>query len=162
MTRLGFKPVLIAGMLFVAAGLLWFGQVSPKGAYLGDVLGPMLLAAVGLGFSFVPVTIAAVSGVTEHDSGLASGLINTSQQIGGAVGLAILTTVATSRTDDVMRAARGNQAQLPTALTEGFQNAFMVGAGFAILGAVLAFFLIRGKDSRAHAGTAEPAGVPAA
>jgi EmrB/QacA subfamily drug resistance transporter len=160
-TRFGFKPVLIAGMLFVAAGLIWFSQVSVGGGYVSDVLFPSLLAAIGLGFSFVPVTIAAVSGVKAQDAGLASGLINTSQQVGGALGLAILSTVATSRTDDVMAAANGNPAQLPTALTEGFQNAFMVGAGFALLGALLAFLLVRTKDSKAHVGNAEPAGVTA-
>ena len=73
MTRIGFKPVLITGMLFIAAGLIWFGQVSVGGSYLGDVLFPSLLAAIGLGFSFVPVTIAAVSGVGEREAGLATG-----------------------------------------------------------------------------------------
>src|SRR3954464_13545007 len=98
-TRIGFKPTLIAGMLFVAAGLLWFAQVSaPGGSYLGDVLFPSLLAAIGLGLSVVPVTIGAVSGVKPDDAGLASGLINTSQQVGGALGLAILAARANGRT----------------------------------------------------------------
>ena len=92
-TRLGFKRVLVTGLLFITAGLAWFAQVSPGGTYLGDVLFPSLLAAIGLGFSFVPITIAAVSGVRPDDAGLASGLINTSQQIGGALGLAVLATV---------------------------------------------------------------------
>jgi EmrB/QacA subfamily drug resistance transporter len=160
-TRLGFKPILIAGMLLVAAGLVWFAQVSVGGGYVSDVLGPSLLAAAGLGLAFVPVTIAAVSGVREADSGLASGLINTSQQIGGALGLAILATVATARTDDVMAAARGDRSQLALALTEGFQNAFLVGAGFAVVGALLALVLIRGADSRAHVG-GQAASAPAA
>ncbi|HVE68364.1 MAG TPA: MFS transporter [Solirubrobacteraceae bacterium] len=149
-TRVGFKPVLMVGLLFVAGGLVWFSQVSPGGTYVGDVLGPSLLAAIGLGLSFVSVTIGAVAGVTEHDSGLASGLINTTQQIGGALGLAILATVANSRTDDVMSATGGNPAGLANALTEGFQSAFAVGAGFALLGLGLAFVLIRGRDSREH------------
>ena len=84
------------------------------------------------------MTIAAVSGVSGREAGLASGLINTSQQIGGALGLAILATIANSRTEDVMTQAGGDPQALPTALTEGFQNAFMVGAGFAIVGALLA------------------------
>ena len=88
MTRIGFKPILAAGMVLIAAGLLWFGQISPDGSFVSDILGPSLLAAVGLGFAFVPQTIAAVSGVAEREAGLASGLINTSQQIGGALGLA--------------------------------------------------------------------------
>jgi MFS family permease len=149
-TRIGFKPVLMTGMAFIAAGLIWFGQVSVGGGYVSDILGPSLLAAVGLGFAFVPVTIAAVAGVAEREAGLASGLINTSQQIGGALGLAVLATIANSRTDDLMAAAHGNPAELHSALTEGFQSAFLTGAGFAILGLVLAFVLIRGRDSRAY------------
>ena len=149
-TRIGFKPVLLTGMGFVAAGLLWFSQVSVGGAYLSDVLGPSLLAAIGLGFSFVPVTIAAVSGVQEREAGLASGLINTSQQIGGALGLAVLATIANSRTDDVMASAGGSAAALPNALTEGFQAAFLGGAAFALLGVLLGAVLIRSSDSRAH------------
>jgi EmrB/QacA subfamily drug resistance transporter len=149
-TRVGYKPVLLAGLAFIAAGLVWFGQVSLDGSYLGDILGPSLLAAVGLGFSFVPVTIAAVAGVPEREAGLASGLINTSQQIGGALGLAVLATIANSRTDHLMANAHGNPSELPRALTEGFQAAFMTGAGFAALGFVLALVLIRRSDSRAH------------
>ena len=99
------------------------------GSYLGDILFPSILAAIGLGFSFVPVTIAAVAGVSEREAGLASGLINTSQQIGGALGLAVLATIANSRTDDVMAAATAPRAS--QALTEGFQAAFLTGAGFA-------------------------------
>ena len=82
------------GSCSIAAGLVWFAQVSPDGSYVGDILFPSLLAAVGLGFAFVPMTVAAVSGVRAHEAGLASGLINTSQQIGGALGLAILASVA--------------------------------------------------------------------
>ncbi len=157
-TRVGFKPVLIAGMLLVAVGLVWFSQVSVGGGYVSDILGPSLVAAVGLGFAFVPVTIAAVSGVSEQDSGLASGLINTSQQIGGALGLAILATVANSRTADVTASGAGNPAG---ALAEGFQDAFLVGASFALVGALVAFVLIRRQDSRGHIGAeaAAPAAV---
>ena len=158
-TRVGFKPVLAVGLVFIAAGLLWFAQVSPDGTYLADILGPSLLAAVGLGLSFVPVTIGAVSGVSVRESGLASGLINTAQQVGGALGLAVLATVANSRTADVMTSAGGARGELPRALTEGFQSAFTLGAGFAILGLVLALTLIRNRDSRAH--TQETAPRPA-
>jgi EmrB/QacA subfamily drug resistance transporter len=149
-TRIGFKPVLAAGMVFVAAALVWFSQVSVDGAYATDILGPSLLAAVGLGFAFVTTTIAAVSGVREHESGLASGLINTSQQIGGALGLAVLATIANSRTDHVMAGSGGNAADLPNALTEGFQSAFLGGAAIAALGLVLTLVLIRSRDSRDH------------
>lgn len=164
-TRFGFKPVLVAGLLLTAAGLVWFAQVSPNGTYLNDILGPSLLSAFGLGFAFVPMTIAAVAGVRPDEAGLASGLINTSQQVGGALGLAILAAVANGRTDDVMAAARGDKSALPAALTEGFQSALTVGAGFAIAGAILAMVLISGRTSREHReaaqrGEVEP--VPAA
>ncbi|MGZ4276134.1 MAG: MFS transporter [Solirubrobacteraceae bacterium] len=148
-TRLGFKVVLVAGLVFVAAGLAWFSRVSaPGGTYLGDVLGPSLLAAVGLGFSFVPVTIAAVTGIRPDQAGLASGLVNTSQQVGGALGLAILVAVANHTT----RGAFASGARDPrVALTEGFQDAFLVGAGMALVGAVLAATLISSRDAREHA-----------
>lgn len=150
-TKIGFKPVLIAGLLLVAAGLLWFSQVSPGGSYMADVVFPSVLAGLGLGFSFVPVTIASVSGTSEEDAGLASGLINTSQQVGGALGLGILASIANSRTADVATSMPPD----PTALTEGFQSAFLVGAGFAVIGAILAALLIATRDSNAHRDAAQ-------
>ena len=156
-TRVGFKPVLAAGMLLIAGGLLWFAQISPGGGFLTDVLGPSLLAAVGLGFAFVPQTIAAVSGVRAHEAGLASGLINTSQQVGGALGLAVLSTVAFTQIDDA--AAASGAPPSPAVLTDGYADAFMVGAGIALLGLLATLLLIRGRDSRAHVelGAAEAA-----
>jgi EmrB/QacA subfamily drug resistance transporter len=157
-TRVGFKPVLATGMVLIAAGLVWFGQVSVGGGFASDILGPSLLAAAGLGLAFVPQTIAAVSGVGEREAGLASGLINTSQQVGGALGLAVLATIANSRTDDLVASAGGDPSALPNALTEGFQSAFLAGAGIAVLGLLATLFLIRSRDSRAHVdlGTGEP------
>ena len=143
--KFGFKPVLVFGMALVAIGLLMFSGVDANGSFVSDVLPASLVAAAGLGFSFVPVTIAAVSGVRDDDAGLASGLINTSQQIGGALGLAVLSTIAISRTDDVMASAHGAKAALPGALTEGFQSAFTAGAGFAILGVIVGLFLVKGR-----------------
>jgi EmrB/QacA subfamily drug resistance transporter len=161
-TRFGFKPVLVSGLIVTAAGLIWFSQVSAGGSYVGDILFPSLLAAVGLGLAFVSMTVAAVSGVEAHEAGLASGLINTSQQIGGALGLAVLATVANGRTSDAL--AEGQQ--MPSALTEGFQAAFAVGAGLAIAGAILAMILVSGRASREHAeaaqrGDLEPAAIAA-
>ena len=159
-TRVGFKPIMATGMALVAAGLLWFSQISVDGSFAGDVLFPSLLAAVGLGFSFVPVTIAAMSGVADREAGLASGLINTSQQVGGALGLAILSSIAFSKVGDL--AAQGQTG--PAALTEGYADAFMVGTGIAVLGVIASLVLIRGRDSKAHtqigAGEA-PVPVPA-
>jgi EmrB/QacA subfamily drug resistance transporter len=156
-TRFGFKPILATGMLFVAVGLVWFSRVSVGGGFITDILGPSLLAAIGLGFGFVTSTIAAVSGVSEREQGLASGLINTSQQIGGALGLAVLSTIATSRTDDVMASGASS---LPRALTEGFQSAFLGGAVIAALGFVATLILIRTRDSRAHVEMANAEAAP--
>ncbi|HEX4187765.1 MAG TPA: hypothetical protein VHY83_07710 [Solirubrobacteraceae bacterium] len=111
----------------------------------------------GLGLSFVPVTIAAVT-----EAGLASGLVNTAQQVGGALGLAILATVANSRTKDVLHAGGHD---LAFALTKGFERAFLVGAGFALIGALLTVVMISSRDSREHSQSArrgEPAATPAA
>jgi EmrB/QacA subfamily drug resistance transporter len=158
-TRLGFKTPLIAGLLLIAGGLLWFSQVpATGGSFAADVLGPSLLAAFGLGFAFVPVTIAAVTGTRPHEAGLASGLINTSQQVGGALGLAILATIANSRTQDVIHT--GVHAA-SVALTKGYDRAFLIGSGFALAGAILAALLISSRDSREHARTAAAEGAPA-
>jgi len=152
-TRLGFKPVLMGGLALVAAGLAWFSRVSPDGAFLPDVLGPSIVVGAGLGFSFVPVTIAAVVGTQPEEAGLASGLINTSQQVGGALGLAVLASIATSVT-------AGSGAGDPvTALTDGFSTAFLVAAGIAAAAFVLAGLLISGADSRAVAGSDAPVAV---
>jgi EmrB/QacA subfamily drug resistance transporter len=161
-TKVGFKPVLAVGLVLIAAGLVWFSRVSVGGGFTTDILGPSLLAAVGLGFAFVTTTIAAVSGIEDREQGLASGLINTSQQIGGALGLAVLATIANSRTDDVVAAAGGNPAALPGALVEGFQSAFLGAAGIAVIGLVLTFVLIRGSDSRAHVALSEKGEAPVA
>jgi EmrB/QacA subfamily drug resistance transporter len=156
-TRLGFKPVLAGGMLLISAGLVWFSHVSVGGSFITDILGPSLLAAMGLGFGFVTSTIAALSGVKEREQGLASGLINTSQQIGGALGLAVLSTIATTRTHNLL--ASGTSA--PHALTSGFQSAFLAGAVIAGLGFVATLVLIRTRDSRAHLEMAHAAAATA-
>jgi len=148
-TKVGFKPILVTGMALISAGLFWFGQISADGGFVGDVLGPSLVAAVGLGFAFVPQTIAAVSGVAEHEAGLASGLINTSQQVGGALGLALLSTIAFPQIDDAIAAAGGTPPSAAV-LTDGYADAFMVGSGVALIGVVVALTLIRSRDSRAH------------
>jgi hypothetical protein len=117
------------------------------GTYLANVLAPSLVTAIGIGLAFVPVTIAAVAGVAEHESGLASGLVNTSRQMGGALGLAILATVAASTTSG---APDGGME----ALTHGFHAAFATGAGFAAAGALTALFVlprIRPKRKQAAA-----------
>ncbi|PZR64882.1 MAG: MFS transporter [Solirubrobacterales bacterium] len=148
-TRVGFKPTLIFGLLLVAGGLFWFSRVkAPGGSFVADVLGPSMVAGAGLGFSFVPVTIAAVTGTEPREAGLASGLINTAQQVGGALGLAILATIANSHTQSLFRAGEHSST---IALTKGFQRAFLVGSGFALAGAILAALLISSRDTSTHA-----------
>jgi EmrB/QacA subfamily drug resistance transporter len=144
-TRVGARPTLVVGMLLLAGALVWFSRISADGSYLGDVLFPSLVVAVGLGLAFVPVTIAAVAGTRPDEAGLASGFINTSQQVGGALGLAILVSIATSRTASVVSDGVRDQA---VALSEGFQAAFLVGAGFALVGAILAAVTISTRDCR--------------
>jgi EmrB/QacA subfamily drug resistance transporter len=156
-TKIGFKPVLLAGLGFIVAGLLWFSQISVGGSFTSDILGPSVLAAAGLGFSFVTTTIAAMTGVRDQESGLASGLINTSQQIGGALGLAVLATIANTRTDNLMASAAGDPSAVTNALNEGFQAAFLGGAVIAALGLILTLVLIRSSDSRAHVELGAPA-----
>jgi EmrB/QacA subfamily drug resistance transporter len=154
-TRLGVKPILAVGMGLLGGGLAYFTQVSVGGSYVGDLLPGFLLIGVGLGFSFVPVSIAALAGVDGRNAGLASGLINTSQQIGGAIGLAVLSTVATTRTENLLADGR-DQA---TALTSGFQIAFWVGVGLAAASLVATLVALRGKDLQQVPGEAAP--VPA-
>ena len=140
--------MLVCGLLLIAGGLVWFSRVpATGGSFAANVLGPSLLAAFGLGLSFLPVTIAAMTGTRPHEAGLASGLVNTAQQVGGALGLALLATVANTRTHDLLSGGRHD----PTfALTKGFDRALLVGAGFALLGAVLTVVLISSRDSRSH------------
>src|SRR5438094_1017666 len=101
-TRIGVKPVLAIGMTSLTGGVLYFTQVSVGGSYLADLLPGFLLIGIGLGFSFVPISIAALAGIEPAEAGLASGLINTSQQIGGALGIAALSTIASSWTDNAL------------------------------------------------------------
>jgi hypothetical protein len=145
--------VLVAGMTFLTAGLIFFTQVSVDGSYVSDLLPGFLLIGVGIGFSFVPITIAALAGVEPAEAGLASGLINTSQQIGGALGIAALSTIATSRTDDAVSAGTA----LPSALVDGFTGAFVAGAIIAGAGIVAALTLIRRDELEQPQEFAEPA-----
>ena len=110
-TRVGVKPVLVTGMSLLTVGLLYFTQVSVGGSYLGDLLPGFLVIALGMGFSFVPISIAALAGVPAKDAGLASGLINTSQQIGGALGIAVLSSVAIAQSNDATSGRRCRSAR---------------------------------------------------
>jgi len=136
--RGGVKPVLLVGMALLAVGLVFFAQVSVDGSYWSDLFPGFLVIGLGMPFVFVPVTIAAVAGVSHDQAGLASGLINTSQQIGGALGIAVLSAVATTVTSDEI-ATGTDQAQ---ALVDGFSTAFWVAAAGAAIGvAAIAVFV---------------------
>ena len=141
-TRVGVKPALIFGMSLMTVGLLYFTQVSVGDSYWTALLPGFLIIGLGIPFAFVPITIAAVAGTKREEAGLASGLINTSQQIGGAVGIAVLSTIATTTTSDEV--ATGTQ--LPIAMTDGFQAAFWAGAAIAFVGVLVSVFMVRGRD----------------
>ena len=141
-TRVGVKPALVFGMALMTVGLLYFTQVSADGSYWADLFPGFLIIGLGMPFAFVAVTIAAVAGTKPQEAGLASGLINTSQQIGGAVGIAILSTIAVSTTTDDLTAGIAQ----PEALTSGFQAAFWAGAAIAFAGVLVSLFLVRGRD----------------
>jgi EmrB/QacA subfamily drug resistance transporter len=136
-TRVGVRPIMTLGLVLLVLGLLWFTQIDTHGSYLVDLLPGYILAGTGLGFAFVPDAIAALEGVSADQAGIASGLINTSQQIGGALGVAILTTVAATRTEDLGRASG------LSGLTSGYRYGFAVGAGMALIGVAAAIFTIR-------------------
>ena len=141
-TRVGVKPALILGMSMLTLGLLYFTQVSVDGTYWTDLFPGFLLLGVAIPFAFVPITIAALAGTKPQEAGLASGLINTSQQIGGAVGIAVLSTIAVTTTDDAV----ADGTAVPVALTDGFVNAFWAGAAIAMVGVLVSVFMVRGRD----------------
>jgi EmrB/QacA subfamily drug resistance transporter len=132
------KPVLLAGLLVATAGFLLLTRISGHGDYASHILPSMIVLGAGLGMSFVPITIAATTGVAAGDSGLASGLLNTTQQVGGSLGLAILASVSTSRTTSALHGG----SSLQVALTHGFKGAFVVAAGLCALGVVVALALL--------------------
>jgi EmrB/QacA subfamily drug resistance transporter len=151
-TRLGARPVLSAGLLLTAAGGALYAQVPPDGHYFRDVFPALILSGIGLALSFVPVTIASMTGVQHADAGVASGLINTSRQIGGSVGLAAVTTIAATASSHY-----ANSHAVPAfsgpALTHGFQVAFYVLAGLALAGAAIAAVFVESKPKAAPEAT---------
>jgi EmrB/QacA subfamily drug resistance transporter len=138
-TRIDVRRVLVVGLTALVGGLAYFTQISVHGTYLVDLLPGFLLIGMGLGLSLVPISIAALAGIEPAEAGLASGLINTSQQIGGALGIAALSTIASSRTDDALAGG----ALRPDALVTGFQAAFFAGVVVVVIGIGAALTLIR-------------------
>ena len=141
-TRGGAKVVMAIGMTLIGAGVLWATQVPVHGHFVGNLLGPFIVAGAGTAFAFIPISIAALSGVSEDRAGLASGLLNTSQQLGGAIGIAIASSVAASHTQALVHAGDA----VPAALTGGFQSAFWVLGAIALLALPAIFALVRREE----------------
>ena len=157
--KLGVRPVLVTGLVFLAASLFGLAQSDPSSSYAGGILPFFILAGLGIGLCFPSVQVAAFTGFTDRDSGLASGLVNTSQEVGGAVGVAVLATVAVGLANDAL--ASGTEPV--NALAEGFQRAFLVAAIIAVIGALLALSLGRAGTAQTVPAIAdEPAPEPAA
>ncbi|HYY02808.1 MAG TPA: MFS transporter, partial [Gaiellaceae bacterium] len=152
-TRFGVKPVMAIGLALMAGGMIWYAQIPVHGSFTGDLLGGYLMVGVGLPFGFVPVTIAALAGIEAHEAGLASGMINTTQQIGGAIGVAIVATVYLTHFKNAVRTEG-----VPLALTDGYRLAFWVCAGFAVAGVVATLALIRREELAAAPEMAPTAG----
>ena len=157
-TRVGPRVPFVAGMVLIAGGLAWFSRVSAGGSFAADILGPSVLAGVGASLAFISGTIAATTGAADSEAGLASGLINTSQQVGGAIGVAAIAAIATATTNDAI--ATGDL--LPAALTEGYRTGYLVVAGIALAGAVVAAVLLPRRTGGEATEAAEPEAAPAA
>ncbi|MGH2882024.1 MAG: MFS transporter [Solirubrobacteraceae bacterium] len=137
--RGGTKIVMALGMTMIGAGAIWATQVPVHGHFLPNLAGPMVVSGAGTAFAFIPISIAALAGVKEQQAGLASGLLNTSQQLGGAIGIAIASSVAASHTQTLLHA--GHAA--PAALTGGFQQALWVLGGIGLLAIPAIFAIVR-------------------
>lgn len=155
--RVGYRPILIVAPLFVSAGLFWLSFLPVHGTFWGNIAPGMMLMALGMGCVFVSTTIAATSGVPHHEAGLASGILNTSQQVGGAVGLAVLTGIATSAAKNYLTNLQGrpSQADAMAAQVHGFHDGFLVASTFGIIGSLVATFVIRQQAAKRDPSHAE-------
>jgi MFS family permease len=151
--RFGARAVLIPSLALLMAGLALFSRAPVDGDYVSDILPTMLLFGIGAGMSFPALMTLAMSGASPSDAGLASGLVNTTQQVGGALGLAVLATLATSRTDGL----RGDGESVAVALTEGYQLAFSVGAALLAGAIVLALVVLKPVAKAPQHASMEPA-----
>jgi hypothetical protein len=153
--RLGAKVVMSIGLLALGAALVYYTQIDVNGSYLGDLLPGYLLAGIGIGFSFVPLSIVALAGVQESDYGLASGLINTTQNVGGAIGLAIASTLFATRISHelpkLIAGGKSPQDATPIAMVSGFHLSFWVLAVVAFVGLGATLWLLRGVSIDAEA-----------
>jgi EmrB/QacA subfamily drug resistance transporter len=157
--RLGAREVPIIGLVIAVVGMLLFLRLTPESTYVADILPGIMLTSIGMGLTFVPLTLIATSGIPVDDAGLASGLFNTSQQVGGALGLALLSTFAANETADVLSSSgrKPTDTETAQALVDGFHVAWIGCAAFLAAGAVMLFVLLRRGDVLAAAhGQAEP------
>jgi EmrB/QacA subfamily drug resistance transporter len=145
-TRIGVRPLLPLGMLLAAVGLVLYTQLPVHGHYFWDLFPAFIIGGVGLALAFVPMSIGALTGVRAREAGVASGLLNTSQQVGGAIGVAVASTIAATYTSHYVSAHPGSNPASAAALTHGFKIAFWVLAGIAIVGAVLAMVLVESRS----------------
>ncbi len=150
-TRIGPRPVLAVGLGLLTAGMIWYTQIPVTGSFVSNLLPGYLLVGFGLAFSFIPMSIAALAGVEEHEAGLASGLINTSQQVGGAIGVAIVSTVAFTHATNLLKTGESQAS----AFTSGFALAFWVLVGISAVAVVAAIALVRPVESPIEAEAAE-------
>jgi len=158
--RIGYKPILMVAPLVVSAGLFWVSHIPVNGTFWGNVAPGMILLGLGMGATFVSVTIAATAGVPQHESGLASGLLTTSQQIGGALGLAVLTGVATSATTKYMSnlnlLGAPTHEQVISAQVHGFHDGFLIASTFGVIASLIATFVIRTQRAKHDPSHGEP------
>jgi EmrB/QacA subfamily drug resistance transporter len=138
-TRFGAKPIIVIGLVLLTAAMVWYSQIPVNGKFVSDLLPGYLLVGVGIAFAFVPVSIAALAGVADREAGLASGLINTSQQVGGAIGTAVASTVFATHFNTLVREGRS----VPDALTHAYGYGFWALAFFGIAAIIAALTLIR-------------------
>ena len=141
-TKLGAKPVMAVGLALLTGAMVWYAQIPVNGHYASDLLPGYIMVGVGIAFAFVPVSIAALAGVAEHEAGLASGLINTSQQIGGAIGVAVSSTVFTTHFNTLVREGK----PVSVALTSGYAWAFWALAAISFAAFVASLTLIRREE----------------
>jgi EmrB/QacA subfamily drug resistance transporter len=155
-TRIGVKPVMTTGLLLLAFAYLWYTQLPVDGTFWTHLFVPYLASGFGLAFVFIPLSLSALTVVEDRISGISSGLLNTSQQIGGALGVAIMATIATTHSETLLEEGKSEAA----AFTSGYNWAFWVPAGFMLLGAVITIAVLRNRDvpTQEHAAVAEPAG----
>jgi predicted MFS family arabinose efflux permease len=156
--RFGIKPLMVAGLVPVITGMTWLAHISPATSYLPGILGPMLLLGAGMGLTFVPLTVASLHNVRPEDSGAAASMVNVTQQVGGALGLAILVTVFGHATRAAMRhpiAGDGPVAEARQVLTHGMASAFTVAAIFDVCALIVILVVIRLRPAASGGATAD-------